>query len=466
MDQPAANIATDASEHQQHLPMSEESPTGKGTSVQNASGQTTSETSTIEQYLDTGSELLKQDQVADAKEQFLRALAIDNDSDRVLSLLGLTYFRLSAFEDALPVYTKLVEKFPDDPSHRLNLGLVCLRLNQVPSAIAALEQTRKMDPNFTRTASYLALAYARNGQYGKAYKLFLEAGQLSLASEMQRHLTELERANIGQSPPKPTENAVDEFLQPDEEEGKTTLDLVDHALAYATPSTATTEQEPAVRTSGAITLSAFATERLIRPDESRQAFTIQSEGSLVIRVNGKLMSRTQGVISSGGDLNYEPALRRMRGATAAQPFSNQKLPLFVVSGQGHLVISPMQHKFTPVLLEDDILYLREDFVFSFEDQLRWENGYVPGSRSAMPMVRFCGKGQVVLRTKTPLLSIKVTTAEPSYVDSRFLAGWVGRVVPRAIAPESGGDALDPFVECMGEGVVLITDVPTNLSPGN
>jgi uncharacterized protein (AIM24 family) len=175
------------------------------------------------------------------------------------------------------------------------------------------------------------------------------------------------------------------------------------------------------------------------------------------------MSRTEGVIVSGGELAYEPAAKRVRGKTTDEPFGTEGRPLFIVSGQGHLVAAPGGATFTALKLEDDILYLREDCVFAFEEHLGWENGHVPGSGAEIKVVQFRGEGHVVLRTRRAPISVKLAAEKVLYVDAGVLAGWIGRVVPRIVAPAAGGDASTPFVECTGEGVVLIEE-PQSAEP--
>ena len=128
-----------------------------------------------------------------------------------------------------------------------------------------------------------------------------------------------------------------------------------------------------------------------------------------------------------------------------------------MSGDGHLVASPLGHTFAAVNLDDDVLYVREDLVFAFEEQLRWENGHVPGSDAGINVVQFRGRGCVAIRTRKPSLGVKLTSDRVLYVDTDVLAGWVGRVVPRVVAPAAGGETSALFVECSGEGVVLLED---------
>jgi uncharacterized protein (AIM24 family) len=206
-----------------------------------------------------------------------------------------------------------------------------------------------------------------------------------------------------------------------------------------------------------LAVSQFATERLIRPDDGDLPFELAAGGTLIVRVRGKLMSRTEGVIVSGGELSYEPATKRVRGRTTEEAFGTEQRPMFIVSGTGHLVAAPSGGTFTALELQDDIVYLREQLVFAFEEHLGWENGHVPGSGASIDVVQFRGQGCVVLRTRRPPISVKLAPEKVLYVDAAVLAGWIGRVVPRVVAPAAGGDASAPFVECTGEGVVLIEE---------
>ena len=121
-----------------------------------------------------------------------------------------------------------------------------------------------------------------------------------------------------------------------------------------------------------------------------------------------------------------------------------------------MVASSCGEVFTAVLLEDDILYLREEYVFAFDPDLRWENGRIPGSD--VHVAQFRGKGCVALRTPKEPLSVKLTADRVMYVESDVLAGWIGRVVPKLVSPAAGGRTSASFVECSGEGVVLLHDM--------
>jgi uncharacterized protein (AIM24 family) len=202
-------------------------------------------------------------------------------------------------------------------------------------------------------------------------------------------------------------------------------------------------------------LSELATEALVRPDEGEDRFEISPGGNLVIRVIDRMLVRLEGVHVTGGDLTYELATRRTRGHQTEERFDHGGATLHVVSGRGYLIATPGKHTFEAVVLDDDILYLREDLVFAFESSLRWENGNVPGLRGRLPVVQFRGDGALALRLERPLVRVKLPPQGLVFVDAERLAGWIGRVIPRAVVPPTGGPMGAMCVECTGEGVVLV-----------
>ncbi|HWU87225.1 MAG TPA: hypothetical protein VN253_08120 [Kofleriaceae bacterium] len=206
-------------------------------------------------------------------------------------------------------------------------------------------------------------------------------------------------------------------------------------------------------------LSELATEELVRPDEGEARLEIGANGNLVIRVADRMLVRLEGVHVTGGDLAYEPATRRTRGHQTDERFDHGGGSLHVVSGKGYLIAMPGKHAFEAVALDDDILYLREDLVFAFEASLRWENGHVPGLRGKLPVVQFRGDGVLALRVARPLVRVKLPPQGLLFVDADRLAGWIGRVIPRAVVPKAGGPMGAMCVECTGEGVVLVEPAP-------
>ena len=512
-----------------------------------------------------GSELLKHGKLDQAAQAFRAAHELDPENLKVLALLGLTHFRANEFAAARSIYEQLCEKAQTDASHRLNLGLVYLKLNDADKAIAALEASRALDPSQGKAVSYLGLAYARAGRFVQAYRAFLLAGQTDLAAEIEINLAPGEReaiqVQLGRTPTPtpvhmPARTPSPHVIPRTQSEPRTKppsappggkqrtmtsqTDLAQKAAAavelakradflrdaepvpdVSSPEITITRSEPempaikpieiggkipelsdsqrfvlskpaedgaptkpldghsmvslAVRkaqpqptsaettTTGALAakpLAELATEDLVRPDDGSDPFEIAANGTLLVRVTERVMMRLDGVHITGGDLTYEVATRRSRGHQIDERFDSGGTSLHVVSGKGYLLAIPEKsHTFTAVALDDDILYVREDLVFAFESTLRWENGNVPGLRGKLHVVQFRGDGSLALRLKRPLVHVKLPPQGLVFVDAERLAGWVGRVIPRAVVPPSGGPLGAMCVECTGEGIILIEPAP-------
>ncbi len=511
----------------------------------------------VDEAVARGSDLLKQGKLDDAVKAFRAALMIDNENPRLLALLGLTHFRAGQFTQARPIYEELVERAPTDASHRLNLGLVYLKLGESDKAIGALEGSRALDPSQGRAVSYLGLAYARAGRYAEAYRSFLMAGQTDLATEIETNLTAAERegihAQLAQTtrktpppPPKPSESRAEipisspaivvdrppevetqqlsmpeividrpeldepapaaapvpvpapepeaeadadadkafapaaspvdvspaaeitapkmtdslQFVLPERTAVPTPASgqsMISRAVEVASPANAaaTGTARLVAGSTAPVPLSQLATDQLVRPDDGGEPFEVTASGALVIRVSERVLTRLDGVHVTGGELEFEPAMRRSRGSQIDEKFDYGGSRMHSVSGQGYLIAVGSEKQFTAVMLDDDIFYLREDLVFAFEASLRWENGHVPGLRGKLPVVQFRGDGAIALRTSKPLVRVKLPAQGVVYVDAVRLAGWIGRVVPRAVVPPKHGPMGGVCVECTGEGVVLV-----------
>jgi len=239
--------------------------------------------------------------------------------------------------------------------------------------------------------------------------------------------------------------------------------MISRAVANASPPSLS---GPRTRSGGTPPrpLSDLATEELVRADDGEDVFEIGPGGTLIIRVADRVLTRLEGVHVTGGDLAFELATRRSRGHTTDEAFDYGGVMLHAVTGRGYVIAAPGSHTFTAVSLDDDILYLREDLVFAFESSLRWENGNVPGLRGRLPVVQFRGDGAVVLRLARPLVRVKLPAQGMVFIDADRLAGWIGRVIPRAVVAPPGGPLGTMCIECTGEGIVLVEPAADDADP--
>jgi uncharacterized protein (AIM24 family) len=205
-------------------------------------------------------------------------------------------------------------------------------------------------------------------------------------------------------------------------------------------------------------VAAFATHRLLRDPTPQDPFLLADGGMLVMRIDGRVPTRTFGAIASTGTIAFEPLHRRIRAQATDEPWGEGAEAMFVAVGRGRMVVAARGARFALLALADDILYVREPALFAFEESLAWESGRVPGGGvDGLKVVQFRGTGRVVIRTARPIYTIKTEPEAPLYVEHSTLLGWIGRVVPRQLPGENGPA---PYVECSGEGVLILEEPPT------
>jgi tetratricopeptide (TPR) repeat protein len=394
----------------------------------------------LNEHLQRASERLRADKLDEAEREITAAVALRPDDLRVRNLRGLHLFRAGRYEEARTIYLELATVHPDDAALRLNLGLVELRMAKHAEAAVNLRRVIASEPDNARAQGYLGLALMRLGELPAARDALVKGGQTELAKQVEERIAHAEGTPAAAGAPVEAPLAAVELEEP-----------IDEAKRGA--GSARRPGELVLRPS--MPVAAFATARLLAPGEP---FALAEGGMLVLRVDGRLPTRTFGAIASTGSLTFEPLLRRIRAQPSDEPFGDGAEAMFVAVGKGVMAVAARGARFELLSLADDILYVRESAVFSFEESLGWENGRVPGGGAeGLRVTQFRGHGRVVLRTVRPLYTLKIDPDAPLFVEGTTLLGWIGRVVPRVLRGE--GDQPTPYVECTGEGVLILEEPP-------
>jgi uncharacterized protein (AIM24 family) len=139
-------------------------------------------------HLYRGSELLKDNQMLEAKEELEQALTLQPRDLKGQDLLAVVYFRLGLYPRAIHLYEQLRRLNPKDPALKLNLALCYLKTGQTPLAKVELEQLVEAHPNHTRAWGYLGLAHERLADYVKAEQAYGISGHADRARRMAEKL--------------------------------------------------------------------------------------------------------------------------------------------------------------------------------------------------------------------------------------------------------------------------------------
>jgi hypothetical protein len=204
----------------------------------------------------------------------------------------------------------------------------------------------------------------------------------------------------------------------------------------------------------------YAYGHLLNPDEVPAPLTMTSEGHLMVRVRGEIMSRTDALLLCSENLGSRPLNRRMQGRDVPEVFRR----LVSLEGEGHMVLSREHERFVALQLRRDLCFFVEQYLWALEATLMWDVGQLPGSRGSreISLVRVAGEGAVAVRVPGDLVAVKIAQARPYRVHVDGFVGWVGNVVPRM---ERGV----PFLHCEGEGAAFVSlpqTSPRDAAPGS
>lgn len=456
--------------------------------------------SELELVLGAAGELVRQERLQEAATSLVTLEGANPDHLEVCALLGLVLFRLGRYAEALPRYERLVRANLADGISRLNLGIVLLKLDRAEASISHLEAARTLDPGQQKTVSYLGLAYASAGRLVDAYRAFCQVGQADLAREVAQSVSREELEAIDRELATPARQASRPVSHPPPMRPTTAPPPPLRELALpplkppASPtgaSPAKAEAPPPLASPGgaeaprarreshvermvreiapaktastdatdAMLLSRFAASRL--ESTPSKGFTATRDGVISAAVNGAICARLGHVVAYSGELTSKVLMRRSRGHELAEAFAMGDDPVYRISGHGICTWQAPAGKLLE--LDEDILYLPEELVLAFSDDLRWENGYVPGTNRARSFVQFRGTGTVAVVWPALPRGLKVAQRHPQYVIGEALLGWVGRIVPRAThAPNllTEKPSVGAWLECSGEGVVFVEQQPS------
>ena len=466
-----------------------------------------------------GGELLQQGQLPEARDHLERAYQMRPGDEKAKNLLGLAYFKLGDFVRAAEVYEALVRENGADPTLRVNLGLVYLKSNQLTRAVREFETAVERQPGHVKAHNYLGLALAQAGQYGRAREHFVKAGSEAMAEKMAKALAA--EARPVPVPPRPAPSAppaeqkipgltqelpvvsmsqlggapiapipLTQTVPPSEPLPAAPLptfgkeEEAEPARARQLPAATPVQQfppaparapssEPAALREATKAALSDSSPAVVRPTElttvagklpgdGSRTFTVTAE-AVRVEVRGDVLVRTAGLLGWTGVIEARAEFKRFRGRVTDKPFGWGPARMHRLLGTGTAWLGVMGRTFLAVDLGDESVYLREDWVFGFEESVMFENGRVPSEVAPdLDLVHLSGVGQVLLALPGPLRSTEVRHDAPVTVPLQHWVGWQGQLSPRVVALgwEGPEGTPAPAVELSGEGVALLCVPPT------
>lgn len=410
-------------------------------------------------HLVRGAELLQGGDPSHARGILERALRLQPRNQRGQNLLALSYFKLGLFDRAEEIYRALITEHPQDPTLRVNLGLVHLKTNKADVAIAAFSSALELSPGHPKAQNYLGLAHLQKRDYQKARDWFEKAGNTAMAERATAQgAGAVPLANVGEGALQALDTREVPFTAPEINEA--TPVRAPGAWIATRPSTSPAESTaplPVPPPAGPVELVAFSAAQRI--DSLHAAPFAASASMVVVEVRAELFTRVENLVASFGTHELKPAFKRFRGRVTDKPFGEPGRRMMHASGQGRLWLAPQGRHFVALEIGDEPAYFREESLFAFEESLLFENGRVPSKLGGdLHLVHLRGHGAALLTSRHKPRSIDVVRGEPCRVPIDVLIGWHGNVAPRivALAEEATSDGLAlPAVELSGEGRVLL-----------
>ena len=188
----------------------------------------------------------------------------------------------------------------------------------------------------------------------------------------------------------------------------------------------------------------FAFGRLVNPTREGPLLAVTDEGHLLVTVRGEILARTDTVLLCSENLAVYPVQRRMRGRPSGEVFGR----LVALAGEGQLLLAREHETFVTIMLQRDLCFFVEGFVWALEMTLLCDVGFVPRSGHLIQLLRVSGEGAVALRVPGSITTVKIAPDRGYRIHRHGFVGWVGDVVPRF---EPDGE----FVYLEGEGAVFV-----------
>lgn len=408
-------------------------------------------------HYNRGREAFQEGRLGEARKELEEAQRLrPNDSD-VLNLLGLVYFKTSAFPEAEVIYKRLVTENPDVFILHSNLGLIYFKQGKLDQAETHLQKSIALRPNYAKSHLYLGLLYRQRGKPGLAVEHLRFAGAEKLQKEVESEIRQSSSSRRSGVDGFPTDAPIATIEAPVEQPAPAPVPAPPAPVA-AQPAAAQSDGHSAARK---LQEAVDETPEGAQPrldlgrkiEGASRTFALHENGFLEINFDSSVYIKRGTVSSYSGNLRFTPDTG-LAGTTAGT--------MVRVDGEGRLFVFERGRKTFLLDLNDEFIFVEGSNLLALEESLsyRVEPIYDSAYQRKIDVVKIFGRGSLAISTSMEPLTMRVSGAYPLSISSGSLVAWTGNLIPGVIdespmsgvmieAPEAGFK-----IRFEGEGVVV------------
>lgn len=139
-------------------------------------------------HFNKGREAYDARRFVEAEQELEEAYLLRPRDQKVLNLLGLTYFKQERFEKAAEVYHKLLAESPEASTLHYNLGLICFKIDRLDEAESAFLKALELAGDNPKVRFYLGSIYERQRRFQDAIYQYRQAGAHILVRRVEDKL--------------------------------------------------------------------------------------------------------------------------------------------------------------------------------------------------------------------------------------------------------------------------------------
>lgn len=398
-----------------------------------------------------GREAFQEGRFAEARRELESAQKMRPEDSDVLNLLGMVYFKTSAFPEAEVIYRRLAAENPNVFILHSNLGLILFKQGKMDDAERYLVRSIELRPNYLKSHLYLGLLYKQKNKLEVALEHLQFAGAEKAAkeveNEIQRHSVSTQRnfklpalvappsRETIETQPATSPRPVRAPAPPPSEHKTQPLqavrsDTVPQSVrlpgAFVPPDTSPAARKLLEAVDEPQDLDQRRHIDLARKIEgASKTFTLHENGFLEINFRDRVHVKRGTVSSYSGNLRFV-AETGLVGTTAQT--------LVKAEGSGKIMIYEKGRKAFLLDLNEEFIYVEGGNLLALEDSLsyRVEPIYDTSYQKKIDTVKIFGKGSLAISTSIEPLTLRVAKDYPLSISSNALVAWTGNLIPTVL----------------------------------